>query len=422
MKTLQLFKDKKILAWALYDWANSAFATTIMAGFFPLFFKNYWSHGVDPTVSTYYLGVTNSLASALIALAAPFLGVLADLGRRKKQLLAIFASLGALASLGLCFVGQGQWSTAALLYALGCIGFSASNIFYDSLIVDVSTPDNVDQVSGLGYSLGYLGGGFLFVINVFMYLKPELFGLKTGVQGVLVSFFSVGVWWTLFSTPIFLYVEETSQSFNNSLTFEKGLSELKKTAREIWNSRTLFYFLLGFMLYNDGVNTIIKMAVDYGLALGFPSDSLIKALLITQFVGFPSAIFFGFLGQRFSPKLGIFICLLVYIVVTLLGYSMSQVHEFYLLATIIGLVQGGVQALSRSQFTRLIPAQRSTEFFGFYNMLGKFSAILGPICVGAVAQYSGNSRLSLLVILLFFFIGGYFFWQHDRSPSTQSDS
>ena len=394
--------------WAMYDWANSAFATTVMAGFFPVFFKEYWNSGVDAATSTFRLGMANSLASLLIVLLAPLLGAVADCMSRRKAMLFSFAFLGVLMTAGLYLIGEGEWFLAAFLYVLAIIGFSGSNVFYDSLLPFVSREDKIDQTSALGFSLGYLGGGILLSINVLMALHPEKFGLADGSAAIRISFLMVSVWWLMFSLPLMLLVEEPDGSVSgwSINVLQAGFRRVWATLQEVRQLRNIWLFLVAYWLYIDGVDTIVRMAVDYGLSLGFDQNSLITALLITQFTGFPAALAFGWFGGRYGPKTGIFIGLAVYIVVTVWASVMDSVAEFYYLAFFIGLAQGGIQALSRSLYVRMIPAERSAEFFGFYNMLGKFAAILGPVMIGWVGVISGNPRTGILSLLVLFVVGG----------------
>ncbi len=392
----------------MYDWANSAFATTVMAGFFPVFFKQFWNPAADLTVSTFRLGVANAFASALVAAAAPVLGTIADRGGTKKRFLLTFAFTGAGATALLPLVGQGDWFMAAVLYVVAVIGFAGGNVFYDSLIVDVSPVQKTDMVSALGYALGYLGGGLLFALNVAMAMKPALFGLADGPAAVRLSFLTVAVWWIVFSLPLFLLVKESgTRGVVRSSTIPAAFGHVMETFREIRRFRQIFLFLIGYWLYIDGVDTVIVMAVDYGLGLGFDYTMLIGALLITQFVGFPAAILFGRVGERFGTKTGIFIGLAVYIAVAVWGCFMESPAEFYGLAIGVGLVQGGVQSLSRAFFAKLIPAERAAEFFGFYNMLGKFAAIMGPLLMGLVGVWTGSPRLSILAVIALFLSGGF---------------
>lgn len=414
---------REATAWALYDFGNSAFATTVMAGFFPLFFKNYWSAGADVTQSTWQLGVANSLASVLVAALAPILGALADVAGAKKRWLTGFAALGCAATLALFFIGRGQWPLATLAYVLASVGFAGSLVFYDALLVSVSTPADSDRVSALGYSFGYLGGGLLFALNVAMATRPELFGLPDASAGVRASFVLVAIWWAAFTLPLLLRVRER----RHRLAPAQGgsafgaLRQVLVTLRRVRSLRGVWMFLLAYWLYIDGVDTVIRMAVDYGLSLGLPSTSLIIALLITQFVGFPAAIVFAKVAGRIGARLGIMCGITVYMGVIVFGYFMTTATDFYVLAAVVGLVQGGVQALSRSFYSRLIPQDEAGEFFGFYNMLGKFAAVIGPALMGAVSVWTGNPRVSILSLGVLFIAGGYLLMRVPE-PVPETDS
>jgi len=417
---------KAVFGWAMYDWANSAFATTVMAGFFPVFFKQFWSFGSDATVSTAQLGLANSLAGIFVALCAPALGAIADRGAYRKRFLFFFAFIGVVMTSALYLVSKGNWPMAALLYVLATVGFSGGNIFYDALITGVAPENKMDMVSSLGFSLGYLGGGILFALNVWMTLSPGTFGFSGPAAAVRFSFLTVGIWWAVFSIPLFVCVREpaalTPASRESAVT--GGLRQLKETFHEIRHLHTIFLFLLAYWLYIDGVNTVIRMAVDYGISIGLESNHLIMALLITQFVGFPSAIGFGYLGDRVGAKKAIFVAIAVYLFVTIWAPFMESSTEFFALAVIVGWVQGGIQALSRSFYAKIIPVEKSAEYFGFYNMVGKFSAIIGPVFMGGIGLlvrsmgYSSNlaSRISISSVGLFFLAGGIllFFVRQER--------
>lgn len=389
-------------AWAFNDWANSAFATTVLVGFFPIFFKQFWAKDLPATEATLYLGLGNSAAAFLVMLAAPTLGALADRRGLKKRLLGVFTGLGVLATLALAVIGPGDWQLAITVFALASIGFFGSLTFNDALLVHVARPEEADRVSAFGYGLGYLGGGLLFLANVAMVLKPEAFGLADKVAATRAAFVSVALWWLLFSIPLFRHVPEARPA-DAATAF--GWRELRAVLREVARNRPVWLFLIAYFLYIDAVGTLAQMAVDFGLNLGFASDSLIKALLIVQFVSFPAAIGFGRLAGRIGTRRSIYLALAVYTGVSIWGYFMQTEAQFYQMACAIGLVQGGVQSLSRSYYTRLIPVDRAGQFFGFYNMLGKFAAVLGPSVVGIVAATTGNPRLSILVLVLFFVTG-----------------
>lgn len=405
-------------SWAFYDWANSAFATTVMAGFFPLFFKEYWSHDTPATVSTFWLGLGNSGASFLILVLAPVLGAIADSGGTHKRLLAAFALLGIVATGGFFLITQGAWPWAISLYVIAIIGFSGANIFYDAMLPTLTTADDFHRLSALGYALGYLGGGLLFLVNVIMTLKPEAFGLAGLTDAVRYSFLSVALWWFVFMLPLLLGVREQPATASQRVTVRQEVNKLVNTLKEITTQRNLWMFLIAYWLYIDGVATIIRMAVDYGIAIGLPSNSLIVALLMVQFIGFPATLVFGRIGQRFGAKTGLWIGLWAYLIATICAAFMTTTLHFYLLAVVLGLVQGGVQSLSRSLFSQLIPAGKNGEYFGFLNMLGKAAAVIGPLLVGVVAATTGNSRVGLLSIILLFLSGMWFLRKVDDTLIT----
>ncbi len=413
---MQPDNKKTIFGWGMYDWANSAFATTIIAGFFPVFFKEFWSAGVDTTVSTARLGVANSIAGIIVALLAPLLGAIADKGTSKKKFLLFFAYMGVVMTSSLYMASKGNWPLAIMLYVFASIGFSGGNIFYDALITGVASEKKMDFVSALGFSLGYLGGGILFALNVWTVLSPETFGFSDASDAIKFSFLTVGIWWAVFSVPLILFVKEPKNIQTKSAmnVVKAGFTQLKETFQEVRHLKPIFLFLAAYWLYIDGVDTIVRMAVDYGMSIGFERNDLILALLLTQFVGFPSAIGFGYLGGKIGAKRAIFIAIAVYLFVSIWGAFIQSKFEFYVLAVIIGLVQGGIQALSRSFYAKIIPVNKSAEYFGFYNMLGKFAAVLGPVLMGGVGLlvksmgYSSNtaSRVSITSLSFFFIAGG----------------
>lgn len=402
----QTYDRKKVWSWAFYDWALSAHTTTIVAGFFPVFYKQYWAGALDASTSSFYLGLTHSLSGLIIALMAPALGAIADKGALKIPLLLIFSLLGFGATLGLFFIGAGAWPAALWVFGISMLGYGGAMIFYDALLVHVAPAARAHGVSSLGYGLGYLGGGLLFAINIAMVMQPQVFGLADNAAAVRWSFVTVAAWWALFSLPIFLWVREPRPAVRPPLRAAVigGFRELAATFREVRKLKPVFIFLLAYWLYIDGVGTIIRMAIDFGMNLGFDGGQLMLALLITQFVAFPASLFFGYLARRLGAKTGIFIAIGGYIAISLWTVMVTAIWEFFAIAVAIGCVQGGIQALSRSFYARLIPAERAGEFFGFYNMLGKFAAVLGPVMMGAVAALSGP-RYSVLALLVLFIAG-----------------
>lgn len=418
----KFLQSRPALCWALYDWGCTAFATTVLAGFFPTFFRQYWSQGVDVTQTTFRLGLANGTAGLIIALLAPVLGAVADKGGHRKRFLIAWAFLGIAATTGLYFVGQGQWAAAAVLFTLGTLGFNGGLVFMDSLLLDVATPAQYDRVSALGYALGYLGGGILFAVNLMMVVKPAWFGLASAAQAVQVSFLTVAAWWFVFLLPLAFFVQERVGGVRAGAlaAVAAGLRELRGTLTHVLAYRSMFAFLVAYWLYIDGVNTIIKMAIDYGMALGFDSKALLGALLLVQFVAFPAALLFGRLGERFGARRSVLVGLVVYTAVSVWAYFLDTVAEFYAMAVVVGLVQGGVQSLSRSFFGRLVPPGRSAEFFGFYNMIGKFGTVIGPLLVGLVALLTGSSRGSIMSVAVLFVAGGLLLYR-VKDPASGKD-
>ncbi len=415
--------SKPVLSWALYDWANSAFATTVMAGFFPVFFSTL-SGDISAKDSQFWFNMTLAGSSVLVAISAPLLGAIADRGGNRKRFLVTFAMLGVVMSAGLAWVHAGQWWVGLLLYGLGTIGFSGANVFYDSMIVDVSDEEDFDVVSAFGYAMGYVGGGLLFTLNVLMAQKPEMFGLADAGAAVKASFVSVAAWWALFTLPLLFGVKETPTENKASRwqAVREGMAQLMGTFREIRQLRVLLIFLVGYWLYIDGVNTVIKTAVFFGdRVLGLDQGSLVLALLLTQFVAFPAALGFGWLGKRIGPRPAILIGLAVYIAALFYAWHwLKDSGDFYNLAIAIGLVQGGVQSLSRSLYARLIPKSKTAEFFGFFNMVGKFAAILGPLLMALVVVLGADERDSILALTLLFVVGGLLLWRVDVAAGSRA--
>ncbi len=406
---------KSIYSWALYDWANSAFATTVMAGFFPIFFAQYWSNPEDLSISTFYLGLGNSVASIIVVLLAPILGAIADRGTYKKRFLVFFAFLGILMTAGLALISQGMWQIALLTYVIATVGFSGANIFYDSLLPAVSNKDNVDYVSGLGYALGYIGGGILIVINFLMITYPSFFGFADSVEGIKWSFISVALWWAIFSIPILLFVKEPKyhKAETSLQTIKSGFKQLKNTFNEIRHLKVVFTFLIAYWLYIDGVDTTVRMAADFGITLGFDSTTIMGALVLVQFIAFFATLFYVKFADKIGIKNAIYFAISAYMVIILSGYFVTEAWHFYVIAGMIGCFQGGIQTLSRSLYARIIPENKSAQFFGFFNMWGKFAAVIGPLLMGSVTLILSNiiddqvlsARIGLQSIMILFILG-----------------
>ena len=417
-----ILKRKKIVSWALYDWANSVFATTVMAGFFPIFFKSFWAADLSPIESTAAIGTANSLSGLFIMLLAPILGAFSDVRKIKKQFLAFFAATGILSTAYLYYIPQGDWFYAAFLYTLAAIGFSGGNIFYDSLIGSVSNDHERNKVSSLGYSLGYLGGGILFIVNVLMYLNPTWFGLASDIEAILYSFLSVSVWWAVFSIPLFLNVDEASNSSPSQSIWadiSHSFKSVASTLKEVKKHKRAALFLISYWLYMDGVDTIVRMATAYGSDIGLDTPSMITALIMTQFIGFPATLVFGMYADKIGFKKILTIGISVYIIICLFAANMNTATEFYIIAGAVGLVQGGVQAISRSFFSSLIPENKEAQFFGFYNLVGKSAVLIGPLLVSWVAYIFNNPRFGILSLLILFIPGLIVLWMVPDKELTQ---
>ena len=396
---------KKIISWCMYDWANSAFATTVMAAILPVYYSKVAGATLAGNTATIYWGYTTAIALLITAFIAPIMGALADFSRIKKRLLMIFASIGIIFTTLLYLVMTGDWFIASLFFIFGNVGFATSEVFYNSLLPEVARPEDIDKVSTQGYALGYLGGGILLAINVAMLklIDDKQFASR-------LCFVTVGIWWAVFTIPLIRNIKETprkntiAKKFN---TLYVGFRRVKKTFNELKNYRQLLMFLIAFWIYNDGIGTIIKMATIYGAEIGIGTSDLIGALLMTQFVGIPFAILFGRIAGAIGTKRSIYIGLAVYTMICIGAYFMSKGIHFWILAFCVALVQGATQGLSRSLFASMLPKSKSGEFFGFYGMSSKFAGIIGPLIFAIVGQLTGTSRLSILSLVAFFIIGAF---------------
>ena len=412
---------KDAISWALYDWANSAFATTVMAGFFPIFYKSYWASDLSNLESTAMVGYANSLSGLIVVLLAPILGAYADIGTKRKKLLLLFASLGILCTASFYFIPQGEWMLAALLYAIAAVGFSGGNVFYDSLIVSVSDNENRNRVSALGYSLGYLGGGLLFLINVIMFLNPQLFGIESQSNAVLLSFFMVAVWWAFFSVPLLRNVKEQDSERENPRFFQtlkQSFNEVYQTLSEVRKYKNVAIFLLAYWFYMDGIDTIVRMATAYGTDIGLEASSMITALILTQFVGFPSTLIFGYFADRLGFKKILTIGILIYILISIFASRITTAAEFYAMAIVVGLVMGGVQAVSRAYFSSIIPKDKEAQFFGFYNLVGKSAVVAGPALLAWISMIFNTPRAGILGLLVLFIPGLILLWMIPKETNS----
>ena len=399
-----------VRAWVMYDWANSAFATTVMAAVFPLFFRSMAiADGVEGTDATAYWAYTTSAALLIVAILGPVLGTASDHTGGKKRFLSAFAGLGIAATTLFVFLGERSYEAGAVLFILGNVGFAGANIFYESLLPHISRPGDMDRISARGYAIGYLGGGSLLVVNALWMIRPDLFFMPDWGFAVRASFLSVAVWWTVFTLPLLRHVPEppTMRTPGESASLVAATARrMAHTARQLPRYRQLLLFLLAFWLYNDGIGTIQKMALAYGDEIGIPRTDLVLALIITQFVGVPAAFAFGLLAGRIGAKRSIMMGLMVYATITVAAYFMRTATHFYALAAVVGLVQGGTQALSRSLFGSMVPKSQSAAFFGFYSTSSKFAGIVGPLLFGLVTQGTGTGRFGIISLIVFFTVGG----------------
>ena len=365
-----------------------------MAGVFPIFYRDYWGRDLDDGDVTLSLGVANSLASLLLILSAPLLGSIADAMSVRKRLLMACVVLSVLATVSLAFVAQGAWVGAAALYVFGVFLFMLGNVFYDALLMDVSEPRHYHSVSSLGYALGYLGGGLALAFCAWMILRAAMLGFDNQSDAIRLCFVLVGAWWLLFSVPLLLRVHERRGDGDA----RGGIGRFLETLRLLRRHPAAAWFLLAYWLYIDGVDTVIRMAVNYGQVLGFGVSDLITALLLVQFIGFPATIVYGQLAERFGARRLIIAGILIYLVICAWGAVLQSAAGFYSLVVLIGLTQGGIQAQSRAFYAHLVPARHAAQLFGVYNLLGKFAALIGPLLLGLVGHVSGSPRLGLLSV------------------------
>lgn len=417
-------RRKIIFSWCMYDWANSAFATTIMAAVLPFFYSSVAGANLSKTTASSYWGYTNTVAMLIVAFSAPVLGALADHWGMKKKFLAGFAILGIISTAFLVSVSRGDWLLASFLYILGMLGFSGGNNFYDSLLPHVAGDGEIDRISSYGYATGYLGGGLLLILNLAMILKPSIFGIPDAEWGARYSFLTVALWWALFSIPILKNVPEPPVvpiAGESSHPMRASFQRLSLTFHNLRQYREAFKFLVAFWLYNDGIGTIISMAVIFGAEINIAQEHLIGAILAVQFVGIPFSLLFGNLAGKIGTKRAIFLGLGIYTGISIGGYFIQNALHFWILAILVGFVQGGTQALSRSLFGTLIPKSRSAEFFSFYDVSSKFAGIIGPSVFGFVGQMTGSSRLSIVALVVFFIGGGLILFQVKEKEGRIKD-
>ncbi|MFC4102974.1 MFS transporter [Paenibacillus xanthanilyticus] len=399
---------KSIRSWLMYDWANSAFATTMLAAVMPIYYKSVAGKGLEGNMAENYWGYTQSVGMLLVAVLSPVLGAIADASGSKVKFLAVFAFMGALASSGMALAGEGAWLLASILVILGTLGFSGGNTFYDGLLTDIARPEERSAISSRGYAIGYLGGGVLLAVNVAMIMGHGMFGLPDETTGMRAAFLTVGLWWLLFSIPLFRNVKERPRprvQGGIGTHVRTGFSRIAHTFKTARRYPELLKYMVAYWFFNDGINTIITMATIYGAGIGIGTSHLIIALLITQFVGYPCTLLFIPIARRIGDKRALYLSLSIYLVIVVLGYFMTSALHFYILAFMVGLVQGGSQAISRSLYANLTPPSRSAEFFGFLSLSSKFSSVAGPLIFAVVGTITGSSRIAIVSVAAFFIIG-----------------
>ncbi|MBS6041831.1 MAG: MFS transporter [Clostridium baratii] len=402
--------SKEEISWALYDWANSAYSMTITATILPIYFKMVAENGgMSGATSTAYWGYTISASTLIVSLLAPILGTIADYKGNKKKFFKFFVALGIVATIMLALVPENKPILLLFNYGLTVLGFSGANIFYDAFLVDVTSKKRMDKVSAMGFGLGYIGSTIPFIISLIVVMLSQ-----NGVIGISVSlaskiaFLITAIWWGSFTIPLIKNVNQIYYVERDDRIIKNSFKTLGKTFKEIKSNKVIFTFLVSYFFYIDGVDTIIGMATSYGTDLGISMTSLLIILLLTQFVAFPFTLLYGKLAEKFGGKKMIYVGIITYVIICIYAYFLKTTLDFWILAMAVGSAQGGIQAISRSYFAKLIPKEKSNEFFGFYNIFGKFAAIMGPFLVGLFTQITGESNKGILSLLLLFALGGFF--------------
>ena len=397
--------SREIKAWISYDLGNSAFATTVLAAFFPIFYNQYWSSNIDSTLSAQYLSWTLVISNLTLLFTAPLIGAITDISKSTKKLFISMVMISIIGTGLLYTLEAGLWLYALIFFGIANYFFSASNVIYDKILVQIASPSLFSKISGYGYAWGYFGGGFLFLINACMSLYPELFGLSSQAEAIRWSFITVSVWWFIFLIPLAITYKEPSAKVVENQVIRNSFKNLINTFISISQYRNAFIFLIAFFLFIDGVHTVVALAATFALNLGLDSSSVIIALLMVQFIAFPSTLMWAYVGEKYSDKFVINFSILIYILIIIYTLFLSNAMEFYILAAMVGFVQGGIQGSSRGLFAKLIPHDKAGEFFGLFNTFGKAGAFMGPALVGLFLALFENVRISLLPILVLFVLG-----------------
>ena len=397
---------KTVKSWIAYDAGNSAFATTVVAAFFPIFYLEFWASTMPKVEASIYLNWTLVICNTLILLSGPVIGAYTDINRSTKSALNIFTIIGALFVGSLFFINVGSWLYALIFFGIANYCFCVAQIPYDKILTKITTPNNFSIISNQGYAWGYFGGGALFLLNALMSIYPSSFGLASQAEAIRVSFLMVSIWWLLFLIPLFLNFKETRTEQHSISVFSSSFRNIFNTLKSVYQYKNAFLFLIAFFLFIDGAHTVIYLASTFALNLGLETSSIIQALILVQFVAFPATLLWGYVANKYGDKLVLYITIASYICIIVYSTTLSSAFEFYLLAAWVGFVQGGIQGSSRGMFGKLIPKEKAGEFFGLYNVMGRAGAILGPLMVGTLLTLYGNVRIALLPIAVLFIIGG----------------
>ncbi|MDB2604113.1 MFS transporter [Gammaproteobacteria bacterium] len=397
---------KTVKSWIAYDAGNSAFATTVVAAFFPIFYLEFWASTMPKVEASIYLNWTLVICNSLILLSGPVIGAYTDINRSTKSALNMFTIVGALFVGSLFFIDVGSWLYALIFFGIANYCFCVAQIPYDKILTKITTPNNFSIISNQGYAWGYFGGGALFLLNALMSIYPSSFGLASQAEAIRVSFLMVSIWWLLFLIPLFLNFKENQTEKHSMSVFSSSFKNIFKTLKSVYQYKNAFLFLIAFFLFIDGAHTVIYLASTFALNLGLETSSIIQALILVQFVAFPATLLWGYVANKYGDKLVLYITITSYICIIIYSTTLSSALEFYLLAAWVGFVQGGIQGSSRGMFGKLIPKEKAGEFFGLYNVMGRAGAILGPLMVGTLLTLYGNVRIALLPIAVLFIIGG----------------
>ena len=397
---------KTVKSWIAYDAGNSAFATTVVAAFFPIFYLEFWASTMPKVEASIYLNWTLVICNTLILLSGPVIGAYTDINRSTKSALNIFTIIGALFVGSLFFIDVGSWLYALIFFGISNYCFCVAQIPYDKILTKITTPNNFSIISNQGYAWGYFGGGALFLLNALMSIYPSSFGLASQAEAIRVSFLMVSIWWLLFLIPLFLNFKENKTEKHSMSVFSSSFKNIFKTLKSVYQYKNAFLFLIAFFLFIDGAHTVIYLASTFALNLGLETSSIIQALILVQFVAFPATLLWGYVANKYGDKLVLYITITSYICIIIYSTTLSSAIEFYLLAAWVGFVQGGIQGSSRGMFGKLIPKEKAGEFFGLYNVMGRAGAILGPLMVGTLLTLYGNVRIALLPIAVLFIVGG----------------